>query len=363
MNRLLTLAGLLFFSIPGGAAMNGLQQVVDNFKTSSDIPAFGASVVNGASIEVAASGLRRVESPTAVTTDDLWHIGSMTKSMTSTLVAILVQEGRLSWQTSLGEVFPDLNINKDLRELPITRFLTHTTGLDDDSIFQDASWATLNRLDFMKMAISKPLMNPQLELRYSNSGFMIVGAMLEKITGKSWEDLISEKVFGSLGMNSCGFGPTTTNSDLPPQQPWGHKRDTSGKIFPIVPGAHADNPPVLGPAGTVHCSLRDIAKFSQFELDQLSGRSTSLQLSPDVYKTLYQDLYKVNYVPGGLVIKSDSSWANGPLFWHNGSNTFNYSIMLIAPGLDKAIIATTNFGNLEEAGAAINNLIKEIRAN
>ena len=60
---------------------------------------------------------------------------------------------------------------------------------------------------------------------YSIGGFTVAAAMLELASGRTFEQLMMEELFSPLGMEGCGFGPTTTNSSLPPTQPWGHMSD------------------------------------------------------------------------------------------------------------------------------------------
>ena len=94
---------------------------------------------------------------------------------------------------------------------------------------------------------------------YSNQGYAIVGAMLEKITGLDYETLITEKLFKPLRMDTAGFGPPGTTNTV--DQPWGHVQ----KLFMTIP-VQADNPPAIAPAGRVHCSLDDLARFAIFHL-------------------------------------------------------------------------------------------------
>jgi CubicO group peptidase (beta-lactamase class C family) len=86
---------------------------------------------------------------------------------------------------------------------------------------------------------------------------VIVGAMLEKISGKSWEDLIIEKLFKSLHMDSAGFGAPGTIEKV--DQPWGHTKNS-------LP-TQSDNPPAIAPAGAVHCSLDDLARYTIFQME------------------------------------------------------------------------------------------------
>src|SRR5207237_8513183 len=91
-------------------------------------------------------------------------------------------------------------------------------------------------------------------------GVAIAGHMAEKVTGKSWEALMREKIFRPLGMTTAGFGAPGTRAKN--DQPRGHKADGS----PVEPGPAADNPVAIGPAGIVHCSIGDWAKFAAANL-------------------------------------------------------------------------------------------------
>jgi CubicO group peptidase (beta-lactamase class C family) len=371
MVKLYLVSFIQVFFLVEASAMANLQQQVDSFKARSELPAFGAAVIKNRTIEIAVSGVRKFDEPTPVTNSDKWHIGSMTKSMTAVVVATLIKNNHLSWTSTLSEIFPDFKFSDEYKSLPITRLLTHTAGIDDESIFNDKKLAdevfapgnSVKQTRFLlaKRVSEMPMTKPLGQHHYSNVGYMIVGAIIEKITGKAWEEAVTENLFTPMGMTSCAFGPTTIDAGSPAVQPWGHSRDEDGKIYAITPGPNADNPPDLGPAGTVHCSLEDIAKYTRFHLDQLAKRPTPLGLTS--YDPLYEDLYDVGYTAGGLVIKKDSSWAKGRLLWHNGSNTFNYSIMMLAPNLDEAVVGTTNFGVVQEAGETINELMKLIRSN
>jgi CubicO group peptidase (beta-lactamase class C family) len=98
------------------------------------------------------------------------------------------------------------------------------------------------------------------DFAYSKIGFIIVGAIAEARTGKSWEDLIREQIFTQLGIKSAGFGPPGTPGKL--DQPCGHE-EKAGKLVALDPAsADADNPPVLGPAGTINIALKDWLLFA-----------------------------------------------------------------------------------------------------
>ena len=113
-------------------------------------------------------------------------------------------------------------------------------------------------------ALSKKPAGKIGEYVYSNFGYMIAGLIANKATGKPWEQLMKEEVFSPLGITSFGFGPPGTKDKT--DQPWGHIT-ALGLTTPI----QGDNAPALGPAGTVHMSMEDWAKFCRQHLPAKPG--------------------------------------------------------------------------------------------
>ena len=103
---------------------------------------------------------------------------------------------------------------------------------------------------------------------YSNGGYIIAGAMLETIMSSSWETLVRDFVFAPLDMRDSGFGAPGIPDDL--SQPWGHW-DQGINYEPVSPGPDADNPQVFGPAGTVHTTMTDYAKFMSAHINGFRG--------------------------------------------------------------------------------------------
>src|SRR4051812_6907251 len=96
------------------AEMHELPAVLENLRRRHRLPALAAaSVENGEIVEIGATGFRKFGEDEQVTNDDQWHLGSCTKSMTSTLAAILVEQGKISWTTTIADVFPELRTVMD----------------------------------------------------------------------------------------------------------------------------------------------------------------------------------------------------------------------------------------------------------
>ena len=251
----------------------------------------GAAVNPSGAIAIGATGVRKQGDEARVTADDRWHLGSDTKAMTATLAAILVKEGKVSWDRTVVDAFPDFasRIDPAFREVTLVELLTQTAGLPPNLLELNAVWSRL-RADAQPLAEQRVWLAEQVltmhplgkpgEFGYANSNYIVAGAMLEAATGQTWEQLIRERLFVPLEMKSCGFGaPGTpgTAGTSQPDEPWGHLGGDTAS--PVPPGPGADNPRALGPAGTVHCSLRDWAKFIALHLRGAKQDTKLLQRS------------------------------------------------------------------------------------
>lgn len=326
------------------------------------LPALGGAIVTGAGLQsVAVTGLRKVGSDVVATVDDLWHLGSNTKAMTSTLAAVAVEAGKIAWDTTLEDVFEG---KRDLKSTPLkgatlTHFLSHWSGLPANPAWSQAAEGggdiRSQRAKAMQMAIELgDLPEPGQKHLYSNWGYAIAGHMLEEVTGLPWEEQMRRAVFTPLGINKAGFGGTGTPGKI--DQPWPHGMD--GKPMPKN-GPEMDNLPVLGPAGTVHMSFSDWAKFIAEHLAGRNGRGKLLKAA--TYKRLHEAAQAGEpYAYGWLDL--ERSWG-GRVLSHSGSNTMNHSVAWLAPEKDFAVLACTNQGS-EECGKALDDvasmLIREI---
>src|SRR5262245_53130672 len=88
----------------------------------------GAIVDRGELVALGADGVRKRDAAVPITAQDRMHLGSCTKAMTATLCAIFVEEGKLSWQTKLGEVFEDVEMQPAWRDVTLEMLLTHRSG-------------------------------------------------------------------------------------------------------------------------------------------------------------------------------------------------------------------------------------------
>lgn len=301
----------------------------------SGLPALAAGAMKrGRLVALGAVGVRMVGASAEVTVEDKFHIGSCTKAMTATLAAMLLEQGKLKWDSTLTNIFPERRerMNAAFRNVTLAMLLTHRAGLAHDGTYYGKAGAPVveQRLAYMDAILAKP---PKYEIdtfNYSNAGYIIAGAMLERVTGKPWEDLMREKVFRPLDMPSAGFGVAATERQA--DQPWGHVLK-DGKFVP----RYGDNHRALGPAGTVHCNIRDYLKFAGLHAS-MGARPPGL-LTKAICEKLHQPA-KNNYAMGWAVVERD--WAHGKALTHAGSNTMNYFVVWVAPEIDFALAVASN---------------------
>ena len=327
-------------------------QALEILRKQYNLPALAVVVVKDGKIcDRAAVGVRKLGDLTPVTIDDQFHIGSCTKSMTATLAAIFIEEGKLRWDTTIADVFPELKgkMDKQYETVTVEQLLTQRGGVPGQPpatawkrAWEQKGTPAEQRYEFIKAVLAQPPeAAPGTKMIYSNQGYTIVGAMLEKITGKSWEDLITENLFKPLHMDSAGFGPPGTSGKV--DQPWGHTQE-------LLPTQN-DNPPAIAPAGRVHCSLDDLARYA---ISQMEGEQNGGLLKAETYRKLHTPPDGGDYACGWVCVKRD--WAGGNAIWHNGSNTFWYVLMWLAPKKDFSVIVATNiYGTGAKTGC--NNVV------
>jgi CubicO group peptidase (beta-lactamase class C family) len=316
-------------------------ELLKQVQEKSDVPAIAAAIVTSDGLAAfGVAGVRKRGTSAPATPGDLWHLGSNTKAMTATLVALLVEQGKLKWETTVGEVFSgsSFKIYPELRDVTVLQLLSHRSGLPANLELAKYLGVDASRegLRAVRQELAKPPQSaPGSKFEYSNLGYIIAGAIIEKVTGKSWQENMLKQVFGPLEMTTAGFGGTGTPGKI--DQPWSHTAD--GQPVPQN-GPKTDNPPVMGAAGRVYCTMQDWSKYVADFLRGLTGKPALLPAA--AYKKLSTPPFGGEYALGWIVAQRE--WAGGMVLRHNGSNTMNFATVWIAPERDFAILACTNQG-------------------
>jgi CubicO group peptidase (beta-lactamase class C family) len=364
-----TLAAVLFAAAAPAVADAQLQQFTDQAVTqtrdSAGLPAVAALVQVKGKIEAqSAAGRRAFTERAPVTKDDRWHIGSDTKAMTATLIARLVERGQLSFDSTLGQLFPGVaaSMNAQLQGVTLRQLLTHTAGLpsltdtkeiaDFDTIIGTRKGVRAQRAMVVAYYLRQPPASKVGEFAYSNLGYVVAGAVAESVSGDTWEELLRDEVWKPLGINSAGFGAPGKRKKY--DQPAGHMLVDNKLIVLDVGNPKSDNPPAVGPAGTVNITLEDWALFAQDQLDGQHGHGKLLK--PETYKLLHTPV-KNRYAMGWGVLTEPNGDIS--LLAHTGSNGYWVADLRILPKQDVISMVVTNAGG-EKAEKAVRDLSKTI---
>jgi CubicO group peptidase (beta-lactamase class C family) len=318
------------------------------WRTESGSPALAAAVAKkSAAPKFWVDGVRIGGGDVAATVDDQWHIGSITKSFTATLVARLVEAGKIAWDDTVGDVLGAVapNMRPAYRPVTFRHLLSHRSGLPGNIPPADfIRFARVNpdareeRRAYVRIALAMAPKGPAgATFEYANNGYVTAGAMLEVRCGARWEDLMAAHVFAPLGLASAGFGAPGVAGRT--DQPVGHAKGPGGERVPFPPGgAITDNPVVLGPAGTIHLTLADLLTYLA------AHRDAPAFLKPESWRTLHEPPFGGDYAMG-WVVRPDGAR------WHNGSNTLWYAEAQFSAATGTVAAAAANDGAPEGAQA------------
>lgn len=328
---------------PVGVSGEQIRAILVRVAQEKDVPALGAAVVKRDEVILAVTGVRKRGTAAAVTPADCWHLGSNTKAMTAYLLARLIEQQRLNYDATLATLLPDMKdeLHNGYRDTTLAELLRHRSGLPAN-LGGLGGWFRISptlplrqqRAQVLQEVLRAAPEKPRGQFEYSNVGYVVAGHLAERVANSTWEDLLRREMFEPLQMTTAGFGPPGNEAVV--DQPWPHTSDGQ----PRSPASRlADNPPVMGPAGRVHASLGDWAKFIQ---DLLRGAAGTGGLLPAAaYQPLLNPVPGESYTVGGW---SRRLSPRGPVLVHDGSNTLNYCSAVLFPESGCAVLVVCNQG-------------------
>ena len=343
-----------------------LRRLLAQSVRDAGVPGMVARLATPDGFVAASFGRRQRGATPAFAVDDPVHIGSCLKAMTATVVGRLVDRGVVRWDTTLAEVFPELAdaLDPELGTITFEELLSHRSGLTDaipDELlaaivtFHGTGAAARER--FLPQYLATQPQGVRGEYSYSNLGYALAGAMLERVTGMPFEELLRREVFVPLGMRSARFGAPGSNDPGVIDAPRGHAPD--GR--PLLPAQQSD-PPVISPAGTFSMTLADWSRFAIAQLGlpvrgQLLLSAASLaRLHTPVGGELPPPLAPARYALGWVVIPTGDSM----LLTHDGSNDAWLSLVAIHPASGRILLLSTNQGG-DRGSAALSGVLADPR--
>ncbi len=308
---------------------------------SAELPAMGGAIVTiDGIVAIGVAGNRRVGGP-PVTLDDQWHIGSNLKAVTGFLCGIAVDDGVITWGTTVPTLFPELTVKAEYRDVTLRDLCTNQSGLptnpDGVTVTSPDPRAQRNTIAAWAFEQSDPAAS-RGAYHYSNIGYAMAGAMMERAWNTTFEDALVTHLLDPIGVTSFGWGPQTAfgASNNPVPHRW------NGSDWQTCEAC--DNPPWLSSAGRMHIRLGDWARIVQEMLRADQGTSSVIGASEgQTVSSGAVDMGSGNSYGYGWRVTS-RPWANGRVWTHQGSNTNNSSVAWVAPDRDFALLALTNAG-------------------
>ncbi len=259
------IAGFLVLPVQARAAdveADAIDKAVRESLKAWDVPGAAVVVVRGDDVlYLKGHGLRALDGKDAVTPDTLFPLASCSKAFTTTAIAMLVDDGKMSWDDPVRKHLPAFHLGDALadRDVTLRDLLCHRTGLrNHDLLWYHAPWSPE---ESVRRAGLLPLDQPfRTRMQYQSTMFTAAGLAVGNAAGKSWEQVVRERICDPLELKSVVF--TTKDAEKATDRISGHHRNALGQVeaMPTYVFEHPDA------AASVHASARDVAKWLQFQL-------------------------------------------------------------------------------------------------
>jgi CubicO group peptidase (beta-lactamase class C family) len=333
---------------PPADVADSLQRKVERFRAASGVPGLAVVVIDDDKVEVATSGVRRAGAPEAIGRDDQFQMGSLTKAFTASLIARLVEQGKLRWDATLSEVFPAWRgrMRPEYAGVTVLQLLRHRSGLPRD--FFDADFAALqgtltgNPVEDRTAAglwflQQPPVSTPGTATSYSNIGYLIAGLIAEAVGNAPYEQLLAQEVLQPLHMQGS-FG---LPEDAGGQTPVGHVQAGQGwrpaRYSPTTQDEAQFRLWLFGAAaaGGLDLGAPDYGRFLLEQLHGLQGRS--VYLKQEDFQLMHAAVD--GYALGWAVVDLPGL---GAVSFHNGTVGTYYATNRLVPTKNRAVAVMCN---------------------
>ena len=327
--------------------LEGFENWLEAEMAKWNVPGVAVAVIHKGEVVLSKGyGLRDVEKNLPVTPETLFAIGSCTKAFTSFDIALLVEEGKLAWDTPIREYLSDFRMfdpvaseqmtARDLASmrggLPRHDFLWYGSSFSREALYQ--------RLQYLQP--NKPFRSGY---EYQNLMFMLAGYVVGKVAGTSWEAFTQERIMDRLGMSDTNFSvsvsETAANASLP--------YELRGVAVEAIPFRNIDN---VAPAGSINSNLVDMLKWLRLHmqgddsflpkdaLKRMHAPHTVIHVTPDLLWSEYPEVEHTAYALGWV----SQTYRGHTMIRHGGGIDGFISSVSFLPHDDIGIIILTNLG-------------------
>ena len=344
-----------------------IDQYVAQVMTAFEIPGIAVAIVKDGKVVLAKGyGVRELGKPDRVDERTRFAIASNSKAFTATALALLVEDGKLEWDTPVVSYMPGFALYDPFvtRELTVRDLLVHRSGLGLGA--GDLLWwppSTYDRKEIVRrLRFIKPATSFRTAYAYDNVLYVVAGELIEAVSGQSWEDFVRSRILARLGMTHSDVRHSDTGAGDNVAQP--HSR-VEGRVR-RVPAFTSDN---TNAAGGINTGAEDITKWLIVQLDSGRVADGSRLFSPRTTRQLWSIVtpIPVNDPPPQLAaLRANfngyglgffvSDYRGKKLVWHTGGDEGYVSKVALIPDLRLGVAVLTN----QEVGSAYNSITNRI---
>ncbi len=329
--------------------LKGFVGFVDNMRQEWKIPGCAIAIVKDGKIVFAKGfGYRDAEKKLAATEDTLFAIGSCTKAFTSTLLGILVDEGKLDWNTPVREYLPDFRLQDEVATRIMTPLdlLTHRSGLPRHDLLWYGSGISREEI-YKRLRYLEPTATLREKFQYNNLMYMTAGYMAGKIAGTTWEKLLKTKLIEPLAMKTTNLSVEDSQKTGNFSLPYGTTGKGKDKKVIAIPFRNIDN---VGPAGSINSCVTEMANWLMMNLDKgkfggkqiISGANLEIIHTPQIVSgyplSKREEFLYSSYALGWGI----TSYRGHPVVSHSGGIDGFISFTAFLPRDNAGVVILTN---------------------
>jgi CubicO group peptidase (beta-lactamase class C family) len=324
-----------------------LRDRLEELRTRHGVPAASVAVLGGDEIDAAASGILNLDTGVEATADSLFQIGSITKVWTATLVMQLVDEDRIELDAPVRRYLPTFRVADDgvSEAVTIRHLLTHTSGIDGDH-FADTGRGDDALARYAETCAELPQVHPLgATMSYCNTGYTVLGRVLEVVTGTVWDELLRARLVEPLGLTHTVTLPEDVlrfRAAIGHIQPPGHE---------LQPAPAWGLPRTAGPAGAICSTATELLAFAELHLRNGLGADGRRLLSDEAACAMREPQVEV---PTGGIGESEAhwglgwsvySWSGRTVVGHDGGTIGQAAFLRVVPDSGAAVALLTNGGD------------------
>ncbi|MFD0205859.1 MULTISPECIES: serine hydrolase domain-containing protein [Saccharothrix] len=324
--------------------INHWQQRLAELCEAHQVPGASLAVLIDGEVHECATGVLHLGTGVEATADSLFQIGSITKLYTATLVMQLVAEGALDLDAPVASVLPGFAVADPVATKTVTtrQLLSHTSGIDGD-YFHDTGRGDDCLAAYVascaRLGQNHP---PGATMSYCNTGFTVLGRIVEVLTGQVWDDVLRERLLDPLGARST---VTLAEDVLRFRSALGHLGEPGDDPVPAPVWGLSRS---AGPAGTINATAADVVRFARLYLDGGRTPDGTVVLPAEHVAAMCQPFVQLpashaHRMCWGLGwITYD--WPGGRVIGHDGATIGQKAFLRVVPEAGVAVALLTNGG-------------------